>query len=343
MIPFADHIAELTSYRDRELLDVALAGALKDLVQPRSVSIQRCVGEANDRHWLTRARLGNDAAAATFDGPWSDLDTLPKMVPGDARSTAYTEQRMVLVPGPPHRAYYPLFGGNEVVGVIEIATDAALDETALRTVSGVLRIYRNFERLLDYSERDTLTGLLNRKTFDESFMKATADLVLPPNDPEAGRRVCGSACGYWVGVIDIDHFKRVNDRYGHLIGDEVLLLLSRLMGRSFRIHDRLYRFGGEEFLVLMRCHGEDDAAQAFERFRSNTELFQFPQVGCVTVSVGFTAVRPGDTPSVAFERADKAVYHAKQNGRNQVCSHADLLASGHLAEKVDVVGDVELF
>jgi PleD family two-component response regulator len=93
----------------------------------------------------------------------------------------------------------------------------------------------------------------------------------------------------------------------------------------------------------MRCHGEDDAAQAFERFRSNTELFQFPQVGTVTVSVGFTAVRPADTPSGAFERADKAVYHAKANGRNQVCSHADLLASGLLVENNAKLGDVELF
>ena len=343
MIGFADQIAELTSYRDREQLDVALATALKDLLQPRSVTIQRCVGEGNERHWLTRARLSGDSKAAISDGPWTDLHTLPKLVAGDARCLSYNEQRMVLLPGPPHLSYFPLYGGDAVVGVIEIESEAAPDENAQRTVQGVLRIYRNFERLLHYSERDSLTGLLNRKTFDENFMKATADLELPPEYLSDGRRVGGSLCGYWIGVIDIDHFKRVNDRFGHLIGDEVLLLLSRLMGRSFRIHDRLYRFGGEEFLVLMRCHGEDDAEQAFERFRSNTELFQFPQVGTVTVSVGFTAVRPGDTPSGAFERADKAVYHAKANGRNQVCSHADLLASGVLVEDSAKLGDVELF
>ena len=343
MIPFADHIAELTSYRDREQLDVALASALKDLLQPCSVSIQRCVGEGDDRHWLTRARLCGNSTVPTSDGPWSELHTLPKLVAGDARCVAYSEQRMVLVPDSPHLTYFPLHGGDAVVGVIEVETLTALDENAQRTVQGVLRIYRNFERVLHYSERDSLTGLLNRKTFDESFLKATADLELPPDHMSEGRRVGGNPCGYWVGVIDIDHFKRVNDRFGHLIGDEVLLLLSRLMGRSFRIHDRLYRFGGEEFLVLMRCHGEDDAAQAFERFRSNTELFQFPQVGTVTVSVGFTAVRPGDTPSGAFERADKAVYHAKENGRNQVCSHADLLTSGLLVENAAISGDVELF
>ena len=342
MIGFADQIAELTSYRDREQLDVALAGALKDLLQPRSVTIQRCVGEGDDRHWLTRARLSSRSAVATADGPWSDLDTLPRWVAGEARGVAYGEQRIVLVPGSPHLTYFPLHGGDVVVGVVEIETLTALDENAQRIVQGVLRIYRNFERLLHYSERDSLTGLLNRKTFDDSFMKATADLQLPSDLASEGRRVGCNPCGYWVGVIDIDHFKRVNDRFGHLIGDEVLLLLSRLMGRSFRIHDRLYRFGGEEFLVLMRCHCKDDAAQAFERFRSNTELFQFPQVGTVTVSVGFTAVRPGDTPSSAFARADKAVYHAKAHGRNQVCSHDELLVSG-MVEDDAKVGDVELF
>ena len=205
-----------------------------------------------------------------------------------------------------------------------------------------LTSYRDREQL-DVALAIALKDLLSCKTFDETFMKVTADLELPPEHMSEGRRVGGSPCGDWIGVIDIDHFKRVNDRFGHLIGDEVLLLLSRLMGRSFRIHDRLYRFGSEEFLVLMRCHSEDDAVQAFECLRSNTELFQFPQVGTVTASVGFTAVRPGDTPSNAFERADKAAHHMKANGRNQGCSHADLLASGLLVESEAKIGDVELF
>lgn len=344
MSTFVDRIAELTSHRDREQLDVALARVLRELLQPRSVTILRCVGEGDDRRWLTRAQLSGNNRVATFDKPWTDLHALPKLVVGEARHEAYHEQRTVQVcEARRHKTCFPLYGGDAVVGVIEVETRDALSDSDLHTVHSVLRIYRNFERLLHYSERDSLTGLLNRKTFDESFMKATADMADPPGDSSDGRRVSASSCGYWIGVVDIDHFKRVNDRYGHLIGDEVLLLMSRLMGRSFRIHDRLYRFGGEEFLVLMRCHGEEDAAQAFERFRANAELFQFPQVGTVTVSIGFTAVRPGDTPSSAFERADKAVYHAKLNGRNQVCSYADLLASGLLEEDSTKIGAVELF
>jgi len=209
-------------------------------------------------------------------------------------------------------------------------------------VAGVLRIFRNFEGLLDYSERDSLTGLLNRKSFDGSFLKATQQDVPGLTAQQGNRRIEGASVSYWLGVVDIDHFKRVNDAFGHLIGDEVLILLSRLMTRTFRIHDQLYRFGGEEFVVLMRCKEDGDAAVAFERLRLAIESFAFPQVGRVTVSVGFTRVRSADNPSGAFERADRAVYHAKQSGRNNVAHHADLVARGLLVDDTKV-GGVELF
>jgi diguanylate cyclase (GGDEF)-like protein len=146
----------------------------------------------------------------------------------------------------------------------------------------------------------------------------------------------------WLAVIDIDHFKRVNDVYGHLIGDEVLLLLSRLMRSSFRFHDHLYRFGGEEFVVLMRCDDAEAAAGVLERLRQAVAAYRFPQVERITVSVGFTALRAPDTPSAAFERADLALYHVKQNGRDGVAGHARLVAQGHLQDRA-LDNDVELF
>jgi diguanylate cyclase (GGDEF)-like protein len=122
----------------------------------------------------------------------------------------------------------------------------------------------------------------------------------------------------------------------------VLLLLSRLMRASFRFHDRLYRFGGEEFVVLLRCGSDAHAMQAFERLRAATEAYPFPQVGRITVSIGFTEVRSEDSPNSAFERADKAVYWAKSHGRNQVAEHADLVKRGELTE-LHNAGDIELF
>lgn len=343
MSELVDHLAELTGFRDRELLDVTLVGALKDLLRPRAVAIYRSVGEPGNERWMTRARLGANDLVATADPNWVELDTLPLRTADLARLDAFRRQAIVhQACDGHHRALFPVATDRETHGVMEIETDEPMGERDQRLVMSILRIYRNFQGLLDYSERDTLTGLLNRKTFDENFLKALSDPNTVQSGEAAGRRQGHGACTYWLGVIDIDHFKRVNDTHGHLMGDEVLLLLSRLMRTSFRFHDQLYRFGGEEFVVLLRCAGVDAATLAFERLRTNVEQYAFPQVGRISVSIGVTELKPGDTPSGAFERADRAVYYVKGHGRNQVRNHAELVASGALADDAKV-GDVELF
>jgi diguanylate cyclase (GGDEF)-like protein len=338
-----EHLAELTGFRDRDVLDVTLVGALKDLLRPQAVAIYRCVGEAGTQRWLTRARLQPGDITATADPLWADLSTLPPLDAHPLRLACMQSQQTLSITAAVATTCFALATDQEVVGVLELQTDHALSTDEMRTVGSILRVYRNFQGLLDYSERDSLTGLLNRKTFDESFLRVATQAAQPEGDvePVGGRRQ-GHGASYWLGVIDIDHFKRVNDNYGHLIGDEVLLLLSRLMRTSFRFYDHLYRFGGEEFVALMRCDDATDAAAAFERLRANVERYVFPQVGRITVSVGLTALRPGDAPTAAFERADKALYHAKQNGRNQVADHADLVARGLLAD-ASRDSDVELF
>jgi diguanylate cyclase (GGDEF)-like protein len=338
-----EHLAALTGFRDRDVLDVSLVGALKDLLQPEHVAIYRCVGEGDDRRWLTRAHLTAQDRTATADPLWADLATLPRLAEHPDRHACLLRQQPVFVTGTEALSLFPLATDHDIVGVLEVATRSALLSEQTRLVSSILRVYRNFQGLLDYSERDTLTGLLNRKTFEEAFMRnAVAPAPAGEVAAASGVRRQSAEVSSWLGVIDIDHFKAVNDRHGHLIGDEVLLLLSRLMRTSFRFNDLLYRFGGEEFVVLMRCAGAEDAARALERLRNNVAQYIFPRVGHITVSIGFTAVRPADTPAGAFERADRAVYFAKGNGRNQVASHAELLAQGRLAEDTRT-GDVELF
>jgi len=337
-----DRLAELTGQRDRDQLDVTLVGALRDILGPMSVAIHRSVGEAGQERWLTRARLAQGEVTPRADPVWVDMESLPVLADHPARLSVMRSERVLQVCGPTHLTVFPVTTEREVVGVLEVETAGGLSVQQQRMVSSILRIFRNFEGLLDYSERDSLTGLLNRKTFDESFMKAAVEPVPTVADDVEGRRAEGAMCSHWIGVIDIDHFKRVNDTWGHLIGDEVLLLLSRLMRSSVRLRDRLYRFGGEEFVVLMQCNGQEAAALAFERLRSNVERYPFPQVERITVSVGFTEVMSGDTPGGAFERADKAVYYAKAHGRNQVQCHATLVARGEL-EETEKVGNVELF
>ncbi len=341
-----EHLATLTGSRDREVLDVTLVSAFRDLLRPRLVAIYRCVGEADRQRWLTRAHLLLGDAAATADPLGADPEGLPLLHTAPDRLACMTRNEPVSVApqhAAPARTYLPLDAEHEAVGVLEIHTDAVLDEASLRLVSAVLRVYRNFQGLLDYSERDTLTGLLNRKTFDDCFLRLAAQVSAAEKVVAlAEDRRSMAATSVWLGVVDIDLFKRVNDVHGHLIGDEVLLLLGRLLRSSFRYYDHLFRFGGEEFVVLMRCGGAADALGAFERLRRNVERYVFPKVGHITVSVGVAKLRGGDTPTSCFERSDKALYFAKQQGRNQLHDFAALVAQGHLKEEARD-SDVELF
>lgn len=346
MTQLVDNLADLTALRDRDALDFALVSAVHEMLQPLTTAICRVVGDAGDERWRTCAQLLEGQSQPTCDSAWCDLASLPGLSDKPLRQQATRTHQIMQAAGEPNLTLFPLKGNLDSIGVLEVGTAQPLSAESKRLVSGVLRLYLNFQSLLDYGERDALTELLNRKTFDGAFLKATLEQnrVDTQEEPSPDDRRSGAPAGtYWLVMIDIDHFKHVNDNFGHLIGDEVLLLLARLMRSCFRFHDQLYRFGGEEFVVLMRCNGEAEAASVLERLRATAEAYQFPQVGTITISIGFSEVKAGDTPSGAFERADKAVYHAKGHGRNQVCSHAALIASGDLVEQAANVGDMELF
>ena len=342
MTELVDRLADLTARRDRDVLDVTLTGALHELLAPQWVGVHRVVGEAGVERWATRARMAAGDVAPSAESAFTEIEHLPLLDSRPAWRDSLRGGRVITLDGPPTTTLFPLATDAGAIGVLEVRTGRALLPSERRTVASILRICRNFESLLDYSERDTLTGLLNRKTFDDAFLKVALPAASPAAVDTAVERRQNGAATHYLGVIDIDHFKRVNDGFGHLIGDEVLLLLARLMRATFRWHDRLYRFGGEEFVVLLRCGDEASALAAFERMRGNVARYAFPQVGAITVSVGITAIRTQDTPAAAFERADRAVYFAKGHGRDQLRSHEALVAAGQLDEGTQR-GDVELF
>ena len=135
----------------------------------------------------------------------------------------------------------------------------------------------------------------------------------------------------FLGEIDIDHFKQVNDNFGHPYGDEVLLIVARLMQATFRKSDLVYRFGGEEFVVIVASEDEAGAMHSFERLRCAIAAHDFPQVGHVTISIGVTEIRDVAAPVQLLGDADQALYFAKKNGRNSVCFYEQLIESGALA------------
>jgi len=204
-------------------------------------------------------------------------------------------------------------------------------------LAALLRIYGNHLAILSRSKHDALTGLLNRQAFDDKVPRLFGDT------PHARRGEVDGSPSHCLALIDIDHFKRINDRFGHLYGDEVLLLLSRLMEQSLRETDLLFRYGGEEFVVVLDDVGQEAAQQVLERFRRAVAEHDFPQVGTVTVSIGF-AIPLAPAPLVdVISQADQALYHAKDSGRNQVCSYQSLMEQGLVGAAAPGGSDIELF
>ena len=218
--------------------------------------------------------------------------------------------------------------------VLEIHSPVKPRDAACNALSLFLRCFENQHQQWEYANLDTLTRLLNRKTFDDDFERliAAAELAeqarkAPVERREAGRTVA-QPC--WLGVVDIDHFKKINDNFGHLFGDEVLLRIADLMRQTFRSNDKLFRFGGEEFVVMLRNVAEDHVHNIFTRFRLAVERHDFPQVGRVACSVGFARIDPRLSPADLLGRADEALYFSKRNGRNQVNGFDELVMSGKL-------------
>lgn len=347
-----DHLVNLSGMRKRDDLLGGITRALLETVRATKVEVFSLVHDDNQRFWLpmTQALPGQNVRVVS-DPMRAEHNMLASIESDPERLQCLDRVETVASTPTPTRAAHltrfpmTLAEGATLWGVAEIESRQALSEAEMTDITRLLSMYGNMLDMLDYSECDALTGLWNRKPFDDLFYKTLKPMETTGSDPSPDgveHRATASPSNFWLAMVDIDHFKQVNDTYGHLIGDEVLILVARLLKTSFRSYDRVYRFGGEEFLVVLRSGDHDTAVRAVERFRTNMANYNFPQAGRITASVGVTEIVSGDSPAAACERADQAVYYAKHHGRNQVCSEADLVRRGLL--KVELkVGDVELF
>jgi len=118
----------------------------------------------------------------------------------------------------------------------------------------------------------------------------------------------------------VDYFKEVNDRYGHLVGDKVLIQLSNFIRSQIRETDIFARWGGEEFVLLLPHVNQDKALDIANTLRVKIELEYFAEVNNITCSFGLTSYTDGDTIDTITKRADEALYEAKGSGRNRVCT-----------------------
>ena len=239
----------------------------------------------------------------------------------------------------------PITQGHGLYAVLQIIA-GELSEDFQYLIQAITRIYGNFIHLLIESERDALTGLFNRCTFEtrlKRLLEGQKTLDTDENELIVERRIDCQDQQAWLVMLDIDHFKRVNDNFGHVYGDEVLLIFSQVMRDVFRKKDLLFRFGGEEFVVILEPIPLENAKSALERFRQSIEQYEFPQVGHISVSIGFAKITQQDYPLEVLNFSDKALYYAKKNGRNQIHNYQELVQQGLIEHVEHAVGDIELF
>lgn len=192
-------------------------------------------------------------------------------------------------------------------------------EHALQDFVGAITCYQTHLLQLRISY-DALTSLPLRRVLDESFEKQ----VMDPSNGEL-----------YVMILDIDHFKRINDSYGHMVGDEVLRNFAYKLQSCTRHYEPVYRYGGEEFIVILKAKREDEALAAGLRITRAIEHHQI-MIGQyhipVTVTSGLTRAVPGELLRLVLERADGAMYVGKQSGRNR-CMYVN--AEGSIERVVD--------
>ena len=204
----------------------------------------------------------------------------------------------------------PLLTGDTCLGVLSVIRDdepfTEVDEQLLTLVAAICAPHLEIARLARLSNVDPLTGALNRRGLDEAY----------PSNEQTDPASAAAA----VLMIDIDHFKRVNDRHGHILGDEVLRHVARQLSGVLRSTDAIVRWGGEEFVLVLPGVSVAAANRIAERARRAIEATPAPVAGeiQVTVSAGVAAQRDQESLADAIARADKALYAAKEAGRNRV-------------------------
>jgi diguanylate cyclase (GGDEF)-like protein len=328
------YLEAMTSHRDTALLDTSVLTSLRDLLQVNDIRLYDLAYKGDDIFYALTTWCDGEGIhsrhSTLVDEDYQSVSCHPQIA-----ACANSGGPMVTLDehDEPHQ-FLPIHVENQIFGCCEIHYPAPPTRHKRDLAKGILGLYRNYLTLLEDSQTDTLTGLPNRKTFERNLARLLirGDAHRRPGRGPQERRQKGDEEN-WLVIIDLDHFKQINDQFGHLYGDEVLVLLSDLMRRTFRQHDHIFRFGGDEFVVLLRQISYENAKITLERLRRRVASHVLPEVGPLTASCGFAMIRPEDTPVTVLGNADDALYYAKENGRDQIQCFQKLLESGLLPGK----------
>ena len=250
------------------------------------------------------------------------MQELKEHLPVDGIGFRSAEQGVLLQIGEQgrHRAGYGMRLQEENLGDLNISRNKRFSEQDLAIIEHLLvpllyplRNGLRYHAALATAFHDPLTGVNNRAAMEETL----------PREVELALR---HKMELSMLIVDLDHFKKINDGYGHAAGDCVLRTASKVMQQALRTSDMLFRFGGEEFVILLPATNETGAKIVAERIRHSLEQHVTQCDGHtlhVTSSIGLSQLEDGDNQHLLFDKADKAVYRAKALGRNQVMCYEE--------------------
>lgn len=337
--PVRDRIAQ---HLDTALFESVIAAEIRDLASACSFdglfdSLSQLVAQLMSYHWLALSTTGPNRLAV--HGHPAAIEAAEREarealgVPAASRASLVQdkdafvrtdgEQPAVVVRDVP-------FGGGHIARIAVVPTASSDDVDALMTLiarelGGTIRLATLVEDSQRLATTDSLTGLMNRRAFVDAIQRE-------------GDRCDRTNAPLSILLLDVDHFKQVNDRQGHASGDAVLAALGALLPLQGRPYDSTARWGGEEFVLALPHATEADACGVAERIRRAVEsaIIQATNGDAipVTVSIGVAHRRAGEPLDAVVDRADRAMYAAKTSGRNRVCAATSVDASPEILDRI---------
>jgi len=232
----------LTAIKDVELMELSLLKTIKGFLQARSLSLIHLNSKGEPSKEMI---YGDDKCVVRHD----NIKLSPDFALADEYLTSSEAPFYSVQTAHGQLIVFTLIMTRIRRNYLCIVVKEDLSKMDNHILAGILQIYRNFVSMIQNAQTDQLTGLANRKTFDDCVEKVY-ELIPSDHEPIEGERRESKPMSYWLVMADIDHFKSVNDRFGHLYGDEVLVILSQLMQATFRESDWIFRFGGPTYFVL---------------------------------------------------------------------------------------------
>lgn len=315
------HVHQIMEQRDENLLSLTLLQSVNEMLNTSSCLLLTL---NRDKEVVALVEVANGELMASA----KRRDISPELHAMLAGMLERSEDSLRGVTiGRRHGSIDLVFKDEESYQLLVCLREKRFQKLELGILHGMFQVYGKFLSLLAESQTDELTRLANRKTFEAVVSHVFESEHQAPRDrcadnrraPPSGRE------RVWLSMIDVDDFKRVNDEFGHLYGDEILIHLAKLIKECFRQEDYKFRFGGEEFVILHRARDEDICRTSLERFLGRVRDYRFPGSLGVTVSIGVVEFKRDVYWVTSLDQADQALYFSKQRGKDCVTFYERLV------------------